>query len=246
MTHQRSFNFPVALLIGQGTRLRAALRDTTVGPAVLKRLKPGFDTSLDTQLQLVQQGGTDQTTAGGVLIGLTQAEADAYTEMERLMSDARHSATLAFPTGDARLHLEFTVGLADRSHDLDHEIDYANTIVKGCQTYAAQLAEHGWTADDTTALAGYVTTLEGDPALRDTAGDQKKRITSARNSAANDLYKMCLSLQNAARLAYPLTQAGKVPGITEARARFLLGEFPPHNGSASPAPAPEPAPTATK
>ena len=108
-----------------------------------------------------------------------------------------------------------------------HELEFANTIVKGCTTYAAQLAEHGWTADDTTALSGYVATLEGDPALRDTASDTKKRITSARNSGANDLYKVCLSVQNAARLAYPITQAGKVAGVTEARARYLLDEFPP-------------------
>lgn len=242
MTHQRSFNFAVALLIGQATRLLAALRDTVAGPAVLKRLKPGFDDALEAQIQLVQKGGTDQSSAGGALIQLTQAEAEAYTEMERLMSDARHSATLAFPKGDPRLHIEFSVGVQDQSHDLDHEMDYANTIATGCQTYAAQLAEHGWTADDTTALAGFISTLEGDPALRDTAGDKKKRLTSARNSGANDLYKMCLSTQNAARLAYPITQAGKVAGVTEARARFLLGEFPPHNGgSGTPAPAPAPA-----
>ena len=135
--------------------------------------------------------------------------------------------------------------MQDQSHDLDHELQYANTIVKGCQTYAAQLAEHGWTADDTTALEGYINTLEGDPAVRDTAGDTKKRITSARNSGANDLYKMCLTTQNAARLAYPITQVGKAPGVTEARARFLLGEFPPQRGNdtpPTPTPTPSPAP----
>ncbi len=244
MPHQRSFNFPVAILTGQATRLVAALRDTIVGPAVLKRLATGFDTNLDAQIKLVEKGGTDQGTAGGALTQLTQAEAEAYTEMERLMSDARTSASLVFPKGDPRLHMEFSVGLQYQSHDLDHELQYANTIVTGCQTYAAQLAEHGWTADDTTALAGYITTLEGDPGLRDTAGDKKKRITSSRNSAANVLYKMCLSVQNAARLSYPITQAGKVPGVTEARARFLLDEFPPDRGSgATPPPAP-PAPGA--
>ena len=245
MTHQRTFNFPVALLIGQASRLLAALRDSLAGPAVLKRLKAGFDAGLDTQIQLVQKGGTDQKTAGGVLAGLTQEEAEAYTEMERLMSDARRSAALVFSTGDPRLHLEFTVGVADQPHDLDHELEYANTIVKGCQTYADQLAEHGWTADDTTALDGYITTLEGDPALRDTAGDKKKRITSTRNSGANDLYQMCHSVQNAARLAYPLTQAGKIAGTIENRARFLLDEFPPHNGSPGAVPAPGPGPATT-
>jgi hypothetical protein len=195
------FNFSVATLIGAAGRLLGALRDAVAGAAVLKRLKTGFDATLEAQIALVEKGGGDQSTAGGAMVQLTQEEATAYTEMERLMSDARRSASLAFPKGDPRLHLEFSVGVQDQPHDLDHELQYANTIVKGCQTYAAQLAEHGWTADDTTALDGYITTLEGDPAVRDTAGDTKKRITSARNSGANDLYKMCLTVQNAARLA---------------------------------------------
>lgn len=92
----------------------------------------------------------------------------------------------------------------------------------------------------TTALSGNITTLEGDPSVRDAVGNTKKLITSARNSAANDLYKMCLTVQNAARLAYPVTQAGKVAGVAEARARFLLDEFPPRNSVSAPPPTPAP------
>jgi hypothetical protein len=139
--------------------------------------------------------------------------------------------------------IEFSVGAQDQSHDLDHELQFANTIFKGCGTYTAQMAAQGWTADDATALSAAITTLEGDPTVRDTTGDTKKRITSSRNSAANNLHRMCLTEQNAARLAYPVTQTGKVAGATEARARFLLDEFPPRNGTAAPTPAPAPAPT---
>jgi len=247
MTHQRSFNFPVALLIGPAKRLLAALRDATVGPRVLKRIKtdPGtaFDAKLEAQIKLVETGGTDQTTAGGAMTELTQEQALAYTEMERLMGDARHSAALIFPKGDPRLHIEFSVGAQDQSHDLDHELQFAKNILKGCGTYADQMAAQGWTADDTTALSAAITTLEGDPALRDTAGDKKKRITSARNAAANDLYRLCLTTQNAARLQYPITQIGQ-PGVSEARARYLLDEFPPARGNGStPTPPSPPAPT---
>jgi hypothetical protein len=89
-------------------------------------------------------------------------------------------------------------------------------------------------------LSDNITTLEGDPSVRDTAGDTKKRITSARNSGANDLYGMCLTVHNAARLQYPVTQTGKVAGVTEARARFLPDEFPPRNGGSTPPPTPTP------
>jgi hypothetical protein len=53
---------------------------------------------------------------------------------------------------------------------------------------------------------------------------------------------MCLTVRNAARLAYPVTQVGKVSGIAENRARFLLDEFPPKGGNGTtPAPVPTPA-----
>ncbi|HEY5234224.1 MAG TPA: hypothetical protein VIK35_11885 [Verrucomicrobiae bacterium] len=101
---QRNFNFPVALLLGQSRRLLGSLRDATDGPAVQKRLKTGFDAALETQIATVEQGGTDQKTAGGGMVGLTKEQAAAYTEMERLMGGARHSASLAFAKGDPRLH----------------------------------------------------------------------------------------------------------------------------------------------
>jgi hypothetical protein len=245
MSHQRTFDFPVAVLLGGANRLLAALRDPTAGPAVLKRFKQGYDATFQAQITLVEKGGGDQSTAGGALTELTDEQGLAYTEMERLMSGARASAMLVFAKGDPRLHTEFTVGAQEQSHDLDHELQYANIILKACQTYAAQLAEHGWTADDTTALSTNITTLEGAVPVHDTANDTKKRITSGRNAAASVLYKQCLSVQNAARLAYPVSQAGKVAGITENRARFLLDEFPPKGGTTA-APAPTPAPAATK
>ncbi len=48
-----------------------------------------------------------------------------------------------------------------------------------------------------------------------------------------------LLFQNAARLAYPSTKLGKLDGIEEARARFLLDEFPPRGGTAT-GPSPDP------
>lgn len=113
MSHQRNFDFPIALLVGQANRLLAALRDPVVGPSVLKRLKAGFDAVLDAQIKLVQKGGTDKSTAEGGIHLLTQAQANAYNEMERLMSDARHSASLVFSKGEALLKLEKHGGVAD-------------------------------------------------------------------------------------------------------------------------------------
>ncbi len=56
----------------------------------------------------------------------------------------------------------------------------------------------------------------------------------------------CLTVQNAARLAFPNTRADKDEGIVEARNRYLLDEFPPRGGaSAGDQPSPNGTPTPT-
>ena len=62
---------------------------------------------------------------------------------------------------------------------------------------------------------------------------QKQGLTAARNLAANALYKSCLTVQNAARLAFPNTRADKDETVVEARHRYLLDEFPPRSGASA-------------
>ena len=92
---------------------------------------------------------------------------------------------------------------------------------------------HGWLAEDTTALDAAIATAAGADQTQESAADKKGGITGARNRAASTLYKQCLTIQNAARLAYPSTKVGKQDGIEEARARFLLDEFPPRGGASA-------------
>lgn len=61
--------------------------------------------------------------------------------------------------------------------------------------------------------------------------------TSARNTAANDLYERQLTRQNAASLQWPATD----PANTALRDKFRRGKFPlRRSSSASPAPPPPP------
>ncbi len=97
--------------------------------------------------------------------------------------------------------------------------------------------------EDTAALAASIDLLDGGDTEHEAAKDKKKGFTQGRNLAANALYKMCLSIQNAARLAYPATQAAKDEATLVARNRYLLDEFPPRNGASNgDKPAPPPAP----
>ena len=253
MPAQRTFDFPVSTLIRDAKRLLGALGDPTIGQPVAKRLQKKnpdpagpaieFAPDFDTQIARVEKGGTDQSTAIGGIGEMTQEQAEAFTELERLMAGARRSATLAFPKNDTRLRGEFQVGVHD-PQDFASELERAGKILAACKAHAADLAAHGWIADDTAALAASIATLGGGDTDQEAAKDKKKGLTAARNLAANALYKSCLTVQNAARLAFPGTRADKDETVVEARNRYLLDEFPPRGGaSAGDQPGPNGPPT---
>ena len=236
MSDQRDFDFPISTLTRDAKLLLGALRDPVVGPTVAARLKKKdpaalpFDQALEKQIGFVEKGGTDQSGALGGIGTLTTEQAAAYTEMERLLSGARRSAGLAFPGNTVVLHSEFQVGTGNDPQDLGSELERAGKVAAACVKYADDLGEHGWMESDTTDLDAAIETLTGGDDDKQTASSKKKGLTKARNLAANLLYKMCLSLQNAARLAYPNTRADDA-NVVEARSRYLLDVFPPERRS---------------
>jgi hypothetical protein len=234
-TVTRAFTFPISTLVRDAKRLHGALLDATVGPEVVTRLttqqtaQPAADFA--TRIKTVEQGGLDQSAASGTLGALTQEQAVALTELERLTAGARRSGALAYPPGDQRLRSEFQVGVHD-PHDLASELDRAQKILAAVKKYAVPVAQHGWTAGDSAALEDAIATLASTDDDQENAKDRRQGVTATRNAAANVLYKRCLSIQNAARLAYPNTQTDD-PAVVEARARYLLDEFPPASGASA-------------
>jgi len=252
MPTTRTFNFPISILISSAKRFLSALRDPIVGPPVLARLKrkaetAPFDAAFATQIDAVELGGSAQSKAKGEIGELTQEQAEAFTEMERLTSSARRTAALAFPKNDVRLRAEFQQGI-NEPQDFDSVLERARLVLAACQTHADALDEHGWIEADTTLLQQTIATLSGDDLVKESSKDAKLSITATRTRAANALYKSCQTIQNAARLAYPSTQLGKTEGLEAARARYLINEFPPRSGNGNggndepPAPTPVPVP----
>jgi hypothetical protein len=252
MPANRTFDFPVSTLLRDSKRLHAALVDSTTGPAVARRLakknpvanQPAivFAPLFEAQINLVENGGIAQSGAIGEVGEMTQEQIESFSELERLLSGARRSARLAFPDNDVRLHSEFQVGIHEPS-DFASEIDRARKVLAACQTHADALDDHGWIDEDTAALSAAIALLDDGDTEHEAAKDQKQGFTKGRTLAANALYKMCQSVQNAARLAYPANKAAKDETILVARNRYLLDEFPPRGG-ASPGdkPATPPAP----
>jgi len=230
MPASRNFHFPVSTLVREAARLLGALRDTIVGPPVASRLAAGFDQAFAAQIAAVQKGDTDQSGTAGSVAALTQDQAKIYDEMVRLMARARHSASLAFPQNTALLHSEFQVGIHEPK-DLASEVGRANKIVAACGIHADALALTGWHGGDTDSLAAAIKTLGGTDEEQEGAKDKKKGQTATRNAAANLLYRQCQLVQNAAELAFPESEAENAHAVVEARARYLLGVFPPRPGT---------------
>jgi hypothetical protein len=143
--------------------------------------------------------------------------------MVPLKGRARRSGGLAFKGNTGVLHQEFQIGVHE-PQTLAAEINRARIILAAVTKYAAQLAEHGWIAQDATDLDNAIATLSGADLAQEASKDEGPGLTAAATADANKLYHRCLTIQNAVRLQFPSTAAG-----TETpRARYLLGEFPPH------------------
>ena len=241
---QRSFRFSTGALYRDAQRLLGALQDEHLGPPVVTHLPATFVADFTNQIALASQHETDQSGAQGTVGALTQTQARALADYVHLALVARRSAQLAFPDQASQLHGEFQVG-QEGPKDLPSVLNRARKLLAACQSHPDALAAFGWSATATTALSTAIDALAAADQDQAAATDVKVGLTSDRNSAAWVLYRQCLAVQNAARIAYPKTQVPATPGIVEARARFLLDEFPPRaSAPANPSPAASAAPAA--
>jgi hypothetical protein len=231
----RSFKFPLALLVKQAGRLQNALNDATIGPPVVSRLAAGFVPAFSTLLEKVSGAPAGTPSHVGDVGTLTQEQNDAFHEMLRLMAGARRTAGLAFKGNSVVLHNEFQVGIHE-PQGLGDEVARAKIILAACQKYSAQLAVEGWTAQEATDLDTAIGGLSGIDLQQEETKDAGPGQTAVNIVDANLLYKNCLTIQNAGRLQFPSTKDGN----ETPRARYLIGEFPPHGhddtGSTPPTP----------
>ena len=213
--------------------LNDALGDTDYAVAMVTRLDDPattppfiFRTVLETALAAVRTQVQNQGGKTGDAGDLTADQRAAFAEVERLTAGARRSARQAFPGEDVKLHTEYQVGIND-PQDLAALLARAQKTLVAARKYAAALKKEGWLPADATALETALATLGGVALDQDEALADRAQFTAAVTRAANALYKLCLSTQNAARLQYPSTK----PGTEAARVRFLLETFPPRDRS---------------
>ena len=233
---RKSFRFSIPSLHGEARRLLEALQDPAVATPVTARLSPTLVADFAAQVALVAQHGTEQSGAFGTVHALTHTKAGSALAYRQLAGFARRCAGSALSGQGPLLRSEFSVGIRG-PRDLPSVLDRARKLLAACQTYSPELAPHGWTAADTTALAAAIDALGAARQASANAADAKQGVTARLNAGANALYTVCRKVQNAADFVYP---AAKVPGdptIVESRARFLLGEFPRRlrSGAKSPA-----------
>ncbi len=231
----RDFNFPVSVLTYNASLLSAALADPTLGPPVVARLSsPTVHADFDALREKVS--GAPATKAGqmGSTGTLTLEQNNALAELRRLSSAARRSAAITFKGNSVLLREEFKVGGAS-GQALSDELADAKVIAASAVKYATELAEHGWTAQDATDLAAANDTLGAVDLTQETS--KKKAPASPLRPASTPTSST--KIPNPSRTPPACQFPSTKPGNETARARYLIGIFPPHGGN-TPPPAPAP------
>jgi hypothetical protein len=174
--------------------------------------------------------GTDQSTAIGAVSTLTAAQGKAFSDFLRLTAVARRAAKFALAGQDTILHSEFQLGV-HKPRTVSALLERGQKLLTACQTYADPLATRGWSPANTETLATALGTLTEGDLTHETTKDSKLGVTARRAAAARQLFEQCAVVQGIARFVYVADTDSADPARVEARARFLLDEFPPRKGA---------------
>jgi hypothetical protein len=240
----RGFNFSTGTLVRDAQRLLGALNDGTIGPPIVVHLSATFVADFTAQIALVAKLGTDQSTAIGAVSSLTAAQEKALNDFFRLAALARRTAKFVLAGQDTILRSEFQLGV-HTPKTISAILERGGKLLTACQTYADQLATRGWSSANTDTLATALGALTEVDRTQETSKDGKLGVTARRTAAARLLYEQCVVVQGAARIVYVDSVDSADPARVEARARFLLDEFPPRKGATvkvGPVPSAPPAP----
>ncbi len=221
-------------------RLLQALNDSTIGPPVVAMLPATFVADFTAQVDSTAQAVVDQSGAVGAVRGSTVTQTTTMQDLIRRMAAARRVANHAFPGQDAFLHDEFQVGGGKRAQSMADVVQQARKVLAACAAHAAELAPLGWGDACQTGLSSAIDAAANGSIGHANASDAKEGLTGQRNVMANTLYKRCRALQSVVDMVYPASLARRDATALEARARFLMGEFP-SRSSAAATPAPVPA-----
>jgi hypothetical protein len=219
MSIKTKFGFPNGTLVHYGEHICDA---GEAHPDINTRLPANFIADTRALVNTVNAGTADQKGRGGAIGTLTEQQDNARLAVEDWLAKARASAKRAF-TNKVKLHEEFQVGAAT-SQTLGALLERSRIVLASCQepANAAALQAKGWLPADTTALAAAITALDDVDDTQETAKDGRVGATSARNAQANQLYDNLLTIQNAANLQWPASDAANIA----IRGEFELETFP--------------------
>ena len=239
MSVKLKFHFEPAILTTDGPRI---VTGATALPAVIARLPDNYldeTTALIASIPGLQSAQKLQTGTTGTL---TKAQNDALNTVNDWLRRARATAKKAFPGEDVKLRADFQVGI-NKPEDLPSVKARAQIVQNSCAdaTNFAAMKLKGWTAKDTTDFATAIAALGTTDATQEGAKIDRQGDTGALHTAQNDLYDHLVAIQNAGNLELPASN----PANAQARAKLLLGTFPPKETHAKAQPAPATAAPAT-
>ena len=107
MSNTRKCHISLPILVGEGKLIMDA---GTAHPEISTHLDASYLTDTAAVLDKVKKQGVDQKTKRGQTGDLTQAQLDEIHAFQKLVSDARETAKLAFPGQDVKLRAGLPVG----------------------------------------------------------------------------------------------------------------------------------------
>jgi alpha-D-ribose 1-methylphosphonate 5-triphosphate synthase subunit PhnG len=239
MSEDLKFHFPIPTLLREGDLVvTAAEKNAGINP----RLPAGHIAAGRALIGTVTGDVNSMKNKKGGVGTLTQEQNDQLDELNKWVSRAKQTATLAFKGQSVKLREQFQIGIGDH-FDLGNIVSRANIILGNVKDAAnlAALKARGWLDADTAALADAIAALTAAADTQEGGISGGLDATGLRNHDANALYDSLLTIQNAADLQW----SADVPANAGTRTAFRLDVFPPRGGTPTPPPAPAPTPQTT-
>lgn len=224
MTDDLKFHFPIATLLREGDLIVTAAE---ANPAVAGRLPAGYISGTRTLIGTVINDVNAMKNKKGGIGTLTQEQNQLLAVLNKCVSRAKQTASLAFKGQTVKLREQFQIGIADH-FDLASILVRAKIILASTKDAAnlAALKTKGWIDADTTALENAIGALGTADTTQEGGKTGGLDATGIRNHDANALYEHLLTIQNAADLEWPGDSFANV-GV---RIAFRLDLFPPRGG----------------
>lgn len=222
-----TFHFPSSVLQMEGDGILKAAE--AHADQMAARLPKEFLAEARTALGKVANMEAAQQSAIAAVSQLTNQLSDKQAAVEMYIAKVKETAKRAFKAQDGKLRSEFQV--AAKGGGVAGMLERARIMAASCAKpeNAAALGSKGWLEKDTQAFNIAIEELDKAATAQEASKTERLLNSDQRNTTCNDAFDRLLTIQNAADLEWPESDAAN----RQVRMEFKLGVFPPKTAKKS-------------